>query len=483
MEAVAIIGGGPSGIVAARYLQSQGFKPEIYESHSCIGGQWAADNPKSGVWPTMRTNTARMVTRFSDLDHDADVPIFPRNDQIKQYLTRYLEHFGLARFVSLNTSLRSVDRLDNRWKLTFEGDQGIFSKQFDKVVIATGAFNRPNIPVIKGLDTFSGECGSVHAFHYKDPEFYRGKRVLIAGGNISSLEIASDLAMLGASKVITTMRRQRYIMPKLVAGVPVESYAFTRGGALFQEQASSEEWAQATREFILTYSGNPAWYGAPEPDQDVRIAGTTGSQNYLNLVAEGRITCKPWIEKFGDNQVHFLDGSHEEIDGVIFGTGYRLNMEFFSDELKRHLEIDGMHITLADHTFSPKLPGMAFMGQWGQIGPYFPVLEQQARYIAYSWGKTVPVPEEQALIKACQACKENKGETLYQHLMAIKFARLNESDPSGSVTPLVEELLNKHAVTGLTFRLAGTDALDNAYEQILEESRLYGIKPTSLRNE
>ncbi len=46
----------------------------------------------------------------------------------------------------------------------------------------------------------------------------------------SALEIASDLAMLGAGRVISTFRRQRYIVPKLVGGIPSDALAFTGSG-------------------------------------------------------------------------------------------------------------------------------------------------------------------------------------------------------------------------------------------------------------
>ena len=49
------------------------------------------------------------------------------------------------------------------------------------------------------------------------------KRVLVAGGAISALEIASELAQLGAAVVVVTQRRQRYVLPKFAAGVPSDS--------------------------------------------------------------------------------------------------------------------------------------------------------------------------------------------------------------------------------------------------------------------
>ena len=83
--------------------------------------------------------------------------------------------------------------------------------------------------------TFTGPGGASHTFSYKEPERYRGLRVLVAGCAISALEIASDLAMLGAARVVTTNRRQRYVAVKLAGGVPTDHLAFTRFAALAAE--------------------------------------------------------------------------------------------------------------------------------------------------------------------------------------------------------------------------------------------------------
>ncbi len=74
---VAIIGAGPGGLVAARYLQNHGFVCTILEQSGDIGGQWNARSTHSGVWPAMRTNTSRVLTCFSDLRHGAAKMLLP----------------------------------------------------------------------------------------------------------------------------------------------------------------------------------------------------------------------------------------------------------------------------------------------------------------------------------------------------------------------------------------------------------------------
>ena len=47
-----MIGAGPGGLVAARWLLSQGFEPTIFEQSPMLGGQWTGLDGISGIWPT-----------------------------------------------------------------------------------------------------------------------------------------------------------------------------------------------------------------------------------------------------------------------------------------------------------------------------------------------------------------------------------------------------------------------------------------------
>lgn len=105
MERVAVVGAGPGGLAAARFLKGQGFAPVLIEAHGDLGGQWNAQNPASGAWPAMRANTARMVTRFSDLDYPEEVAIFPRNGEVLDYLRAYADRFGLREGARFSTRL------------------------------------------------------------------------------------------------------------------------------------------------------------------------------------------------------------------------------------------------------------------------------------------------------------------------------------------------------------------------------------------
>ena len=55
---VAIIGAGPSGIVAAKNAIDAGLDVTVFEASGELGGQWNSEASHSGVWPACRPTRA-----------------------------------------------------------------------------------------------------------------------------------------------------------------------------------------------------------------------------------------------------------------------------------------------------------------------------------------------------------------------------------------------------------------------------------------
>ena len=482
LRRVAIIGSGPGGLVAARYLKQHGFEPVIFEQGDEIGGQWNLRSPHSGIWPSMVTNTSRLLTCFSDLAPEPSAPIFPSSNEILAYLKRYARRFDVLSHVHLNTRVELIERdPDSGGWLVRSSATEKRNEKFLYVVIASGRFNKPSVPSLPGLESFRGSCGVLHSFDYKDPESFRGKRVLVVGCAISALEIASDLAMLGALRVVSTFRRQRYVMQKLVAGVPSDALAFTRFAALSAEVTPKEILSKATQDFILRVFGSPERFGAFRPAGDFLSVGRALSQHYLPLVAEGRIAVKPWIGEIQDRNVRFLDESSEEFDAIIFGTGFQLSMPFLSSTISSILDLDAQHADLYKYTFHPDLPGLAFLGLWEQTGPYFPPLELQARWITYVWSGIVPSPPRDQMNAGIAAYRATRGKSQLQamHLMALLFAREAKVEPDLREWPQLARALLFGPLSTVSFRLSGPDRLLDAGERVATEARVLGTVGTA----
>jgi dimethylaniline monooxygenase (N-oxide forming) len=487
MGTVAIIGAGPAGLVAARYLNSEGFTPVIFELGDSVGGQWTGDPRHSGAWPSMRTNLSRVMMAFSDLRHEPGTPVYPSNQIMHAYLRRYAERFGIMPCVRLKTRVLKLDHdpSGSGWMISSQTEgQTPREEKFDRVVIATGRCQKPMIPVVPGLNTFSGPAGVSHTFNYRQQEHYRGRRMLIAGCSISAVEIACDLAMSGPARVVTASRRQRYVINQMIAGVPVEHVWTNRYVALEELTFGFDAVAKRMKEFLIQTSGSPEQYGAIKPASSIVEANLTINQFFLPMVAEGRIETKPWIEAVNGQAVRFSDGSVEEFDGIIFGTGYDLNLPFLGDRLQDKLGIDAKHIDLHMYTFHPDLPGLAFLGMMALEGPHFPVLETQARWIAYVMSGARPAPSLEAMRQGVALSHAERGKPPAVAAPLLLRALAREAGIQSDIYqwPHLARALLFGPLSPISFRLSGRDSLPEAPELVAEDARAFGAIPSPVLN-
>lgn len=466
---VAVIGAGPGGLVAARWLLSQGFEPTIFEQGPTLGGQWTALPGRSGVWPGMHTNSSRIVTAFSDLPHHSDL-VFPSGRDVLDYLHRYAAMFDLETRLRCDTRVEGVTRADRGWLVSHGGVQ----ETFDRVVVATGRFHAPTLPYVRGLDSFSGDAGVITSYEYRGPSSYRGKRILVAGCAVSALEIATELAARGAERVVITQRRQRYVLPKFVAGVPSDHRMFTRYGALANEVLAPAEVDRQLKEIVIESAGNPEQYGAPRPAESLFAAGVTLSQNYLPAVAEGSIKVRPWLESVDGTTVTFGDGHDEDFDGIVFGTGFELSLPFLDNDVRTTLDLDAGGFDADRYTFHPDLPGLAFVGMWDQSGGYFVPLELQARWIAYTWGGVIEAPSEADQRVSIAAGRAVGPRKTRMNLAAVTFARAAGVEPSLENWPELFRALLFGPLAPSCFRLEGPDALVEAPARFASEVAAFG---------
>lgn len=473
---IAIIGAGASGIVAARFLLKHGAEITIYEKHSSLGGQWDSLSPYSGVWPAMRTNTCSITTKFSDLEHPQDIPLYPRNQSILQYLQNYAKKFNIVPHIRFGTRVTHLARAaDNAsWEITsIRNERTESHNEFDAVIIASGRFTRPYIPTVRGLYAFTGKCGITHSYRYQHPEVYKGKRILVAGGSISAFEISTSLVMAGAKHVVSSVRRVKHLAGRLYQGKSVEYFKHTRYERLFNELCSKQERAARLKNFLNITMGSPEKFNSIPPDANPEKAGFSTSETFLPLIAEGYVTPKPWISRIAGRTVHFTDGSVEhDIDGIIMCTGYDLELPYLSEALHEIIQPTRKHIPLAWYTFHPHVPDLAFLGFWFHSGSVFISTEQQARFIAYVLCDLQKLPsakEHQAAYNKYMADETIHGKvgvSTFSH----QLSKLGGFEPDLYAYPELARYLLFGPITSASYRLSGIDALTDAPQRVIEDA-------------
>ena len=394
----------------------------------------------------MRANTSRAMTAFSDFPAPASHPLHPAAEQIHDYLRAYAERFGVTDRIRLDTR---VARLVPGWELDGE--------RFDAVVVASGRFRKPCFP--PGLERFGGEI--IHAFDYPGASPFRDRRVLVYGNGISGLEIASDLAPI--AQVVSAFRKPRYVIQKVVGGVSSDWQWYTAFGALERQRLARDELAVKLRERVVGVAGNPASFGAPEPDRDILAAGLSLCQDYLAQVADGSIVCRPAIAGVEGHTATFMDGSKDTIDAIVCATGYELDLPFLDPSV---WSTTGPELNLYRRTLHPDLPGFGAVGMFLAQGPFFPLLELQARWLIALWTGDVAPPDE-AEVRRAMAVPPPPLEV--HNAFATTLAEELGVTPDLQSRPELTEPLLFGPMLPPRYRLDGPGAQPDAIERYVEQ--------------
>ena len=141
-------------------------------------------------------------------------------------------------------------------------------------------------------------------------------------------------------------------------------------------------------------AGDMTAYGLPKPDHKLLEAHPTVSAELLSRLGHGDIAVKPNIDRFtGGRTVRFADGSEEEVDLVVYCTGYRITFPFFDESL---ISAADNRLPLYRRVASVDHPGLYFIGLIQPLGAIMPIAEAQSEWVADLLGGrgTLPSPAQ-----------------------------------------------------------------------------------------
>ncbi|KAK0651854.1 hypothetical protein B0T16DRAFT_88560 [Cercophora newfieldiana] len=382
VQRVAIIGAGPAGLAAAKYLVAQdAFETiDVYEQQSEVGGVWnysprpsqtlhvpqvsphtPLDPPlrseggivfPSPMYEMLHTNIPRCLMAFSDLPFPQESLIFPSRDDVQDYLVTYSR--SLRNLFKFSTRVEDVrvwqsggDGKD-QWDVTFTSLETNISTTttYDAVVVASGHYSLTYLPEVKGIREFhSAHPGVItHAKLYRTPTPFAGKKVVIVGNAASGLDIGAQISGV-CRKLLLSVRT-----------------------------------------------------ATPKPNLDFVGAEEVGVID--EFIVEER-------------SVRFRDGRVEkDVDAVVFATGYLFAYPFLTS-LKPELVKDGRHVHgLYQEIFHIEHPTLVFPGLPIKVVP-FSVCESQAAIISRTWANLLHLPTRVEMHKWEEEETEKRGSSFH----------------------------------------------------------------------
>jgi len=351
---IGIIGAGPSGLAAARSALEEGFEVVVIEKSHDLGGVWNSDASSGCVWLQMHTNITRYSMSYSDNDWPLSTPIFPEAHQVLDYLRTFSNKYNITQKIRFNMNVVKACQCSDssQWQVEAVNMKSNESEYFlfDYLVVATGIFSKPNFPECyqNAESQFKGLL--IHSKYYnKYRSELKGKHVCLVGSSYSAYEIASDL--IGFARQITNVIRKPYwVLPKLLAikndnqlvKMPVDCVFYNQKA--FSLMKNDKESFKVVNKLLADFCSvqqqiNELRVNEEEFENPPKMSI---SEHYVTHVQQGKIQVKQGeIDSFSSTKIFFNDQSSlENVDAVIFCTGYSGNIDFFDESVKKVLEYD-----------------------------------------------------------------------------------------------------------------------------------------------
>lgn len=436
VRSVAIIGAGPSGLAAAKYVRDQGAfsRIVIYEQNDEIGGAWnysaqttSAEHipqvdpwlppdapirpvPVKGVQPApvyptaiydfLHTNVPHPLMGFSDLTFasvfdrtrkDAETPeggvltIFPRRQDVFKYLLRYGQ--DLRNLLRLRTTVDDVRLV--------ESGSGSGSGAADEVRERWEVHATNTVSGDKSVDTFDA--------------------VMVANGHydITYLPDVPGIQAFAAAHPGVVTHAQRYRKAEAFAGKKVVVVGNAASGMDIGLQINGV----CKRPLILSVHSPTA------PDVLDRLEGVQEVPAIAEYLADER-------------GVRLADGRVvRDVDAVLYCTGYLFSLPFLeptrpperwrdhpaerpAGRLAPLLTADGRRIRdLYQDLLHIEHPTLAFLALPYKVVP-FPLAEAQAAVLARTWANVLPTPSREAM-RAWERAAEQERPASGFHVWAL----------------------------------------------------------------
>ncbi|XP_063200138.1 flavin-containing monooxygenase 5-like isoform X1 [Chroicocephalus ridibundus] len=342
------------------------------------------EHPEEGrasIYRSVIINTSKEMMCFSDFPIPDHFPNYMHNSKIMEYFRMYAQRFDLLRHIRFRTSVCHVAKCPNfaatgQWEVVTESEGKQEAAVFDAVLVCTGHHTEAHLPLstFPGLEKFEGWY--LHSRDYKSPQSFLGKRVVVVGTGNSGIDIAVELSH-AAKQVFLSTKRGTWVMHRVADGGYPFDFTYINRFLQLLRSLLPHNVSSFFMERKLNARFDHALYGL-QPQHRIFDQHPTINDDLPNRIISGTVLVKPNIQEFTETSAVFVDGTKEDIDAVVFATGYSFSFPF----LEGCVQVVENQIPLYKFMFPPDLekPTLAFIGLIQPLGAIMPVSELQCRW-------------------------------------------------------------------------------------------------------
>lgn len=187
------------------------------------------------------------------------------------------------------------------------------------------------------------------------------------------MDIASEICPRHiAQKLFVSTRRGQHIFPRFLLGKPADK------GKLYPSLPLSLQRTLGRMVYHFAV-GRMEDYGLPKPDHRLFESHGTTSDTFPSYVSAGDISMRTGIQRLDGDGVVFEDGRREQIDAIIWSTGYKISFPFFDHSF---ISAPNNQLPLFKRVIKPGIPNLFFIGLAQPSVTLFAIADHQAKWIA-----------------------------------------------------------------------------------------------------
>ncbi|QHE91389.1 NAD(P)-binding domain-containing protein [Pandoraea fibrosis] len=276
-----IIGGGQSALATAYFLRRWQVEYAVLDDQTSAGGAWQC------AWPSLQLFSPAQWSSLPGWPMPGGERHYPSRDEVVAYLRAYEARYGVPveRPVKVKTVLAQSDGL------RVQTDSGEWLAR--TVISATGSWRSPYVPTYAGQASFRGR--QMHSADYRGANDLHGLRVLVVGGGNSGAQIYAEVSRVSEATWVT-------LTPPSFLPDDVD------GRVLFER--ATARWQAVQR-------------GLPDPYPDNGLGRIVMVPSVLAARDRGDLHAVRAFERFVEDGVVWPDGTHTQVDLVIWCTGFR----------------------------------------------------------------------------------------------------------------------------------------------------------------
>ncbi|UCH47612.1 MAG: NAD(P)/FAD-dependent oxidoreductase [Betaproteobacteria bacterium] len=308
-----IVGGGIGGVICLKYAKDAGLNVLLLESKERIGGLWR-DVP---FWQDIQFRKEDWAL--------GELPLAGEDQaNILRNIEAWAEHFDLVPNIVLNATVTDARRHSNGWRV--RTDDATYETKW--LIAATGGHNDPVIPEVEREDASIVEY---HSSALRDPEQLKGRRVTVVGGGASAYDLLDLCFEHDASSVSWIYRSTKWMRPTRQRKYDgIDMRLLSRYQMLGLPVAMINK--LANKDLRIRYQKSGIAEIMPEGKFDISrdqlIPGRWRMIRNFGQIARYRGE----VRAVNGNTITVSNGQKVDSDLLLWGTGYRTNMDYLDVE-------------------------------------------------------------------------------------------------------------------------------------------------------